>query len=48
MRQMSVDRRGIQPKSVQTMTSLLKGLATNTIIWDIKQLSALGTQEPQG
>ena len=30
------------------MTSLLKGLATNAINWDIKQLSALRTQGPQG
>ena len=30
------------------MRSLLKGLATNAINWDIKWLSALGTQEPQG
>ena len=44
----SVDRWDIGPKSDQTMTSLLKGLATNAINWDIKQLSALRTQEPQG
>ena len=42
------DRRGIRPKSVQTMTSLLKWLAINAISWDIGQHSALGTQEPQG
>ena len=42
------DRRGIRPKSVQTMTSLLKWLATNAISWDIGWHSALGTQEPQG
>ena len=39
---------GFRPKSVQTMTSLLKWLATNTIIWDIGWHSALGTLEPQG
>ena len=36
------------PKRVQTVTSLLKWLATNAIYWDIEQHSALGTQEPQG
>ena len=35
------------PKSVQTVTSLLKRLATNAISWDIGQHSALRTQEPQ-
>ena len=35
-------------KSVQTVTSLLKQLATNAISWDIGQHSALRTQEPQG
>ena len=35
-------------KECPTMTSLLNWLATNTIIWDIGQYSALGTQEPQG
>ena len=44
----SVDRRDIEPKSVQTVTSLLKWLAINAISWDIEQHSALGTQEPQG
>ena len=44
----SVDRRDIEPKSVQTVTSLLKWLAINAISWDIGQHSALGTQEPQG
>ena len=44
----SVDRRGIGPKSVQTVTSLLERLATNAINWDIGRHSALGTQEPQG
>ena len=29
------DRRGIRPKSVQTVTSLLKRLAINDINWDI-------------
>ena len=42
------DRWGIRPKSVQTVTSLLKWLATNAINWDTWQHSALGTQEPQG
>ena len=36
------------PKSVQTVTSLLKQLATNAINWDTGQHSALRTQEPQG
>ena len=44
----SVDRWGIGPKSVQTMTSLLEWLATNAINWDIGWHFALGTQEPQG
>ena len=43
----SVDKRDIGPKNVQTMTSLLKWLATNVINWDIWH-SALNTQEPQG
>ena len=29
------DRRGIRPKSVQTVTSILKRLAINDINWDI-------------
>ena len=45
---LSVDRRGIGPKSVQTVTSLLEQFATNAINWDIGRHSALGTQEPQG
>ena len=44
----NVDRQGIGPKSVLTMTSLLKQLATNAINWDIGRHSALGIQEPQG
>ena len=44
----SVDRWGIGPKSVQTMTSLLEWLATNAINWDTGRHSAPGTQEPQG
>ena len=39
---------GIEPKSVQTMTSLLKWFATNAIDWDIGLHSALTTQELQG
>ena len=39
----SVDKRDIGPKNVQTMTSLLKWLATNAINWDIRWHSALGT-----
>ena len=35
-------------QSVQSMTSLLKRLATNAISGDNGQHSALGTQEPQG
>ena len=43
-----LDRWDIGPKSVQTVTSLLKQLATNAINWDTGWHSALGTQEPQG
>ena len=39
---------GFGPKNVQTMTSLLKWLATNTINQDIGRHSALGTLELQG
>ena len=39
---------GFRPKSLQTMKSFLKWLATNTINWDIGQHSALGTLDPQG
>ena len=45
---LSVDRWGMGPKSVPTMTSLLERLATNAINWDIGRHSAPGTQEPQG
>ena len=37
-----------QVGNVQTMASLLKWLATNSINLDIGQHSALGTQKPQG
>ena len=48
MRQVPNLRWDIGPKSVQTVTSLLKQLATNAINWDIGWHSALGTQETQG
>ena len=40
----SVDRWDIGPKSVQTLTNLLKWLATNAISWDIGWHSALRIQ----
>ena len=49
MRQMpNLDRQGNGPKTIQTMTFLLKQHATNAISWDTGQLSALGTKEPPG
>ena len=48
MKMPNLDRWDIGPRSVQTMVSLLKWLATNTISWDIGRHSALRTQEPQG
>ena len=44
----SVDKRDIGPKNVQTMTSLLKWLAKNSLSWDIGWHCAPGTQEPHG
>ena len=44
----NLDGWDIGPRSVQTMVSLLKWLATNAINWDIGWHSALRTQEPQG
>ena len=44
---LSVDRWDIGPKTVQTVTSLLKQISTNIINWDIEKQSYLGTQEPQ-
>ena len=49
IRQMpNLDRWDIGLRSVQTMVSLLKWLATNAINWDIGWHSALRTQKPQG